>query len=200
VLIAVATTMAMLSFGESASLAQSVSRSPRRGGRTTRAQRPLVDTRGRVVRQPATRGNGGPIFASPGPAAPTTTNIGRQVVAGGTFQPGFGVNNGFPAPSQVFGGTFVPGYGVNNGFASPTPVFGGTFLPGFGVLEPGIETVYGGTFVPGFGVMGSAPQQVFGGSFVPGFGVMGGAGQQVAGGTALPGFGVMSSGSAHHGR
>lgn len=117
-----------------------------------------------------------------------------EQVHGGTYIPGYGVNNGFPTPEPVFGGIYVAGYGVNNGFARPEAVAGGFYRPGFGVMNGGIlsggnaavggNSVQGGYYSPGFGVQGfgsngtagfySGGTSVHGGSLVPGLGVVSG--------------------------
>lgn len=81
---------------------------------------------------------------------------GFQPNYGGLYSPGFGVNNGFPRPQQNFGGMYVPGYGVNNGFPRPQQNFGGVYIPGQGVNNgfPSGTAVKGGTYIPGFGVTG----------------------------------------------
>jgi hypothetical protein len=123
---------------------------------------------------PATGVTSGPVL---------NNNLGFQTV-GGQYVPGYGVNNGFPTPTQVYGGTYVPGYGVNNGFAAPVQLYGGTYIPGFGVnngfARP--EAVAGGFYTPGYGVQGGAALGGTGGGF----------GTAVHGGSLVPGFGVVS--------
>ena len=84
---------------------------------------------------------------------------------GGTYVPGWGVNNGFALPEPVCGGMYVPGWGVNNGFSRPEMVTGGAYIPGFGVTGTGSASG-GGGFGPNTAVKG--------GNLMPGFGVVAG--------------------------
>lgn len=84
-------------------------------------------------------------------------------VVGGSYTPGFGVDNGFAPGEYVWGGVYIPGYGVNNGFGGTYDVVGGTYVPGLGVVGsfdtsfgyPGVLKVQGGLLIPGYGVLAS---------------------------------------------